>query len=150
LKESLKRQFGYYSKSQRKWCGEDKFITLWRSRLKDLCQCNNEEDKEAVVKTIFQGESIYYIRFERNLNEDMLYPLTCEELISFADKKACSTLTKRQENDYDNYDFLQFFKNIYDAFLEDMAAHKYYFFDDDDDLLIDVHIDNEDEGGRDG
>jgi len=146
LEGSLKRQFGYYSKRLQKWCGEDKFITLWRSRLKDICQCNNEEDKEAVIKTIFKGESIYYIPFERSLNEDLLYPLTCEELISFADKKACSTLTKRQESDYDNYDFIQFFKSIHDEFLNDMKANKYHFFDDDDDILVDVDIDNEDGG----
>jgi len=158
LKGSLKRQFGYYNERLKKWCGEDKFITQWRSRLKDICQCRNEEDKEAAVKNIFKGESIYYIPFERSLNEELLYPLTCEELISFADKKACSALTKRQESDYDNYDFMQFFKTIHDEFLNDMVANKFYFFDDDDDndnddddddddnMLVHVHIVNEDGG----
>ena len=90
------------------------------------------------------------------MNEELLYPLTCEELISFADKKACSTLTQRQESDYDNYDFMQFFKTIHDEFLNDMVANKFYFFDDDDDnddddddddnMLVHVHIVNEDGG----
>ena len=65
----------------------------------------------------------------------MLYPLTCEDLISFADKNACSALTKRQESNYDHYDFIDFFRSIHDAFLYDMKQCNYYFFDDDDDML---------------
>ena len=149
LEGSLKRQFGYFDDRKNKWCGEDKFISDWKSRLKIICQCQDTEDKEKYIATMFQGKPILYISFERSLDEEMMYQLTCEDLISFADKDACSPLKKRQETNYDHYDFIEFFRSISDAFLQHMKENKYNFFDNDDDADSSDILDNDDESDSD-
>ena len=105
----------------------------WRTHLQNICKCQSEEEKQKYISsTLFQNQKEYYIRFENGPDDDLQYPLTVEELLFFADKSRCSPLSKRQESDYDNYDFLEFFRAIHDSFLEDMQGNNYYFFDDDD------------------
>ena len=104
----------------------------WRTHLRNICKCQSEEEKLEYISTLFQNQKEYYIRFENGPDVDLQYPLTANELLFFADKSCCSPLSKRQESDYDNYDFLEFFRTIHDSFLEDMQWNKYYFFDDDD------------------
>lgn len=104
----------------------------WRKHLQNICKCQSEEEKQKYISTLFQTQKEYYIRFENGPDDDLQYPLTAEELLLFADKSRCSPLSRRQESDYDNYDFLEFFRTIHDSFLEDMQGNNYYFFDDDD------------------
>ena len=128
----MKRQFGYHDSKLKKWCGEDKFIINWRGHLKNICKCDSNDDKQLYISNLFHNQKEYFIRFEKGPDDDLQYVLTDEELLAFADKSRCSPLTKRRESNYDNYDFLDFFKSIRDSFLNDMRENNYYFFDSED------------------
>jgi hypothetical protein len=104
----------------------------WRKHLQNICKCQSEDEKQEYISTLFRTQEEYYIRFENGPDDELQYPLTAKELHFFADKSRCSQLSKRQESDYDNYDFLEFFRTIHDSFLGDMQGNNYYFFDDDD------------------